>query len=86
MANTAKLLMETLRLADGGKVVCQVATPDGGVVQGVIEQSFFEDFMGMPEPKLSPQKQGRIISENIKYLEGEADRQWRLGSRELVIR
>lgn len=86
MANTAKLLMDTLRLADGGKVVCQVVAPDGGVLQGVIEKSFFEDFMGIENPQLSPQKQGRIVSENISYLEGEADRQWRLGSREVVIR
>ncbi|MBI1309029.1 MAG: hypothetical protein GC129_04135 [Proteobacteria bacterium] len=81
-----KLLMDSVRLADGGKVVCDLAAPDGGVVHAVIETSFFEDFMGMPEPRLSAQKQSRIVRENAGYLENEADRLWKAGNRELVIR
>lgn len=86
MANVAKLLTETLRMADGGKVECEVMTPDGGRVTSIIEQSFFEDFMGVPSPRLSAQQQNRIINDNVSYLEAEAERQWRMGSREVVIR
>lgn len=81
-----KLILESLRLADGGRVECSVATPDGTVMQGVIENAFFEDFMGMPNPDLTPVKRGRIVQDNIAYLEGEAERQWQMGSRELIIR
>ena len=80
-----KLLLETLRMADGGKVVCEVKSPDG-VLRSVIEQSFFEDFMGVPNPELTPQRQSRIVEENIAYLEAEAERLWLMGNRELVIR
>lgn len=86
MPNAAKLLTDTLRLADGGRVECDVMTPDGSVAHGVIEHSFFEDFMGVPNPKLTPEKQSRIVQENMAYLEAEADRQWRMGLREVVIR
>lgn len=86
MPNIAKLLMETLRLADGGKVECDIVTPDGTRTRGVIEQSFFEEFMGAPGVKLTPVQQGRIVRDNVDYLEGEVDRQWRMGSREVVIR
>lgn len=81
-----KLLLQTLRVADGGKVVCEVSAPDGSVVQGVIDQSFFEDFTGTPRPQLTPQRQSRIVEENISYLEAEAQRLWDMGSRELVIK
>lgn len=83
---TMKLLLDTLKLADGGQVECSVAAPDGTVVPGVIEQAFFEDFMGTPEPKLSAAHRGRIIQDNVAYFEEEATRQWQAGRRDLVIR
>jgi len=86
MKAMAKLLLETLRSVDGGKVECDVMTPDGAVVKGEIAASFFEDFMGAPEPALSPAKRTRIVRENAGYLEAEAERQWRQGHRALVIR
>lgn len=82
--SSAKLLLQTIRMADGGRVVCEVSTPDGGVVQGVIEPSFFEDFIGTPQPQLTPQKQSRIIEENAAYLEAEAERLWRIGDRVII--
>lgn len=82
----AKLLLETLRMADGGRVVCDVAVPDGAVVQSVIEKSFFEEFAAVSVPNLTTQKKARIVNDNVAYLEAEADRQWHAGMRELVIR
>jgi hypothetical protein len=81
-----KLMLETLRMADGGRVVCDVATPEGELVKAMIEHSFFEDFMGSPQPNLTVQKQDRIVRDNVGYLEAEVERQLQLGSRELVIR
>lgn len=82
-----KLLQETLRLADGGRVVCTAQAPDGSLVSGVIEQSFFEDFMGVPKPVLTPQRQARIVMDNVDYIEQEAGRLWQAGNRgEVVIR
>jgi hypothetical protein len=86
MPNIAKLLTETLQLADGGKVECDVVTPDGTVTRSVIEQSFFDEFVGAPNQHLSPKQQTRIVNDNVEYLEAEVERQWRMGNRELVIR
>lgn len=83
---STRFLLQTLRAADGGRVVCEVSTPDGAVVQGVIEQSFFEDFTGTPEPQLSPQKQCRIVEENLAYLEQIAGELWEMGNREIIIK
>lgn len=82
---SAKLLLDTLMLVDGGRVECSVAAPDGTVVKGVIPESFFEEFQTAPNMQLSPQRRGRIIQDNLAYLEAKADLQWRAGSRELVI-
>ncbi len=71
--------------AEGHVVECRFATPDGAVVRGVIEKAFFEDFMGMPDPKLSLAQRSRIIQDNIDYFEREAARQWSMGKRDLVI-
>lgn len=35
---------------------------------------------------MTPQRQSRIVRENMGYLESEAERLWRQGARELVIR
>lgn len=82
----ARILLDTLRLADNGKVQCHVAAPDGTVVQGVIEASFFDEFMTSPLDKIDTKRKGRIIQDNVDYLEEQADRLWREGNRELVIR
>lgn len=83
---SAKLLLDSLKLADGGKVECRVAAPDGTVLRGVIEESFFEEFVAAPGAPMTAVKKGRIVHDNLAYLEAEADKQWRMGSRELIIR
>jgi hypothetical protein len=80
-----KLLMETLRLATGGRVACDVQAPSGERVSGFIEQSFFEEFSATPG-QLNPKRQLQIIQDNADYLETEAERLWQQGQRELVIR
>lgn len=93
-----KLLLETLKTVDDGHVECSVATPDGSIVQGVIEQSFFEEFKMVqptaPQAKLDEvaakraekARQQRIVRENASFLEGEFDKQWRMGGRAFVLR
>ena len=83
---STKLLMDTLRLADGGRVECEIMAPDGTIVHGVIEQSFFQEFLTAPNEEIKPEKQGRIVKDNLAYLESVSDRLWREGNRELVIR
>lgn len=80
-----KLLLDSIRQADGGRVECTVSTPSG-VVRGVIEESFFEDFMGQPKPQLTPVQRQRIVRENAEWFQTEADRQLRMGNRQVVIR
>lgn len=82
---SARILLETLRQADGGKVVCTVATPEGPV-QGTISPSFFEEFTGTETPQLTEQRRLRIINENMGYLETQAAYQLRMGHREVIIR
>lgn len=83
----AKIIQETLALADGGRVVCQVQAPDGTQMRGVIEDSFFEDFMGADMVELTPQRRARIVLDNLHYFEGELARQWDQGEKvEAVIR
>ena len=88
MATKTKLLLESLRTADGGRVVCNVMTPDGLLRQSVIEKSFFEEFaVGTPSQVMNnPQRQLRIVQENAQYLESEAERLWQQGQQALVIR
>lgn len=83
---SARILLDSLRLADDGKVECRVEAPDGSVVQGVIEQTFFEEFMTSPTDQIDGPRKGRIIQQNIEYLETQAERLWHAGSRELVIK
>ncbi|MFN7163047.1 MAG: hypothetical protein ACK5VJ_00795 [Pseudomonadota bacterium] len=80
-----KMLLETLRLANGGKVVCDMQTPNGERLTSIIEQSFFEEFSSTPAA-LNPKRQLQIIQDNTGYLESEAERLWNAGQRELVIR
>ncbi len=94
---TTKLLLETLKNADDGRVECSVATPDGTIVQGVIEQSFFEEFV-MAQPaapksggaeaaqRAEQARQQRIVRDNARFFEGEFDKQWRMGGRKFVLR
>lgn len=85
MNTKTKLLLETLRMADGGRVVCEVMTPDGLMRQSVIERSFFEEFAASPAAP-TPARQMRIVQENADYLATEAERLWQQGQQDLVIR
>lgn len=80
-----KILQDTLRQADGGRVTCSLLTDDGRI-NGVIEQTFFDDFMNQTGETLTPAKKLRIVAENMTFLESEAAKQLRLGHREVVIR
>ena len=95
---TTRLMLETLRQADDGHVECHVATPDGKVLKGVIEQSFFEEFMTAQPPvapamrdaqvakRVDEARHQRIVRDNLTYLEKEFDKQWRMGGRVFVLR
>ena len=80
-----KLLQDTLRQADGGRVTCSLLTDDGRIT-GIIEQTFFDDFIGQPGVELSAAKKMRIVAENMSFLESEAAKQLHLGQREVIIR
>ncbi|PZP39437.1 MAG: hypothetical protein DI585_04140 [Pseudomonas fluorescens] len=82
---TVKILLDSLRLADGGRVECRIATPDGKIVDGAIEQAFFEDFMGVPNPRIGVAHMKEILANNLDYFEKVAEQQWNMGSREVVI-
>jgi hypothetical protein len=88
-AFTPKLLLDTLKVADNGRVECNVSTPDG-VRKGVIEASFFEEFVSAGTQNrvaaLSPARQVRIVQENVAYLEQRTADLWARGERSLVIR
>jgi hypothetical protein len=71
--------------ADGGRVECTFVTPDGQAVRGAIEKSFFEEFLTQPKQILSPMHTQRIVSDNAAYLAAEAERQLRLGHRNVTI-
>jgi hypothetical protein len=82
-----KVLQDTLRQADDGRVTCTLLT-DSGRIEGIIEESFFEDFLLQPLPDggLTPARKLRIVAENSAFLESEAAKQLRLGHREVIIR
>jgi hypothetical protein len=86
---TPKLLLDTLKVADNGRVECSVTTPEG-VRKGVIEASFFEEFVSAGTQNgvtaLSPARQVRIVQENVAYLEQRTADMWARGERALVIR
>jgi hypothetical protein len=88
-AFTPKLLLDTLKVADNGRVECSVITPDG-VRKGVIEASFFEEFLSAGTQNgataLSPARQVRIVQDNVTYLEQRTAELWARGERALVIR
>lgn len=82
---STKVLLESIRTADGGKVEYSVSTPEGTILTGTIEESFFEEFMGIPQPNLKPERKVSIIRDNIPWLEAETERQFQQGNRRLVI-
>lgn len=85
MANEhVKLDLRSLQ-ADGGRVECTFVTPDGKAVRGAIEKSFFDEFLTQPAQTLSPVRTQRIVAENEAYLVGEAERQLRMGHRNITI-
>lgn len=71
--------------ADGGRVECTFVTAEGQAVQGAIEKSFFEEFLTQPKQVLSPVHTQRIVSDNAAYLASEAERQLRMGHRNITI-
>lgn len=68
-----------------GRVECSFVTPQGTVVKGAIEESFFQDFLSQPTPKLSVIHQQRILADNQTWLVAEAERQLRLGHTSVII-
>lgn len=82
--NKLRLDISSLR-ADGARVEVSFTTPNGQQVKGAIEQSFFEDFMGQPNPQLTQAHKQRIVSDNEAWLATEAERQLELGYREITI-
>ena len=82
---TARILPDSIHQADGGFVEYTVETAVGPV-RGVIENTFFEDFMGQPQPQLTAQRKAQIALENLAYFEAEAARQLREGKREIIIK
>ncbi len=83
---STKLILDSLMQADDGRVECKMMAPDGTVVPGIIEQSFFQEFATSPVEVIKPEKKGRIVRDNLAYLEKVSDRLWREGNRELVIK
>lgn len=71
--------------ADGGRVECTFVTAEGQVVQGAIEKSFFDEFATQPRQTLSPMHTQRIVADNAAYLASEAERQLRMGHRNITI-
>lgn len=82
---SVKILKETLRMVDGGRVVCTAETTEGARVESTIEASFFEDFMGTPNPKLSFEHKARIVMDNLAYFEKEVARQMGNGHQTDVV-
>ena len=83
---STKLILDSLQQADDGRVECKMMAPDGTVLHGIIEQSFFQEFVTSPTEVIKPEKKGRIVRDNLAYLESVSDRLWREGNRELVIK
>ncbi|PIZ31705.1 MAG: hypothetical protein COY40_01365 [Alphaproteobacteria bacterium CG_4_10_14_0_8_um_filter_53_9] len=83
----SKLVLESIKKADSGTVTCTLQTP-GGPVQGVIEETFFQEFFGNPTvaQTLSDTRTKRVLEENQNWLEAEADKQLASGARAIVIR
>lgn len=82
--SSVKLDLKSLR-ADGARVECTFVTPEGRAVRGAIEKSFFEEFLTEPKQVLSPIRTQRIVSDNESYLSAEAERQLRMGHRNITI-
>lgn len=81
---STKLLLETLRTATDGKVEVSVSTPQG-LVRGVIEESFFQEFVPNVTAA-STARLTRIVADNAIYLEGEAAKQLAQGHQAITIR
>lgn len=77
-----KLLLETLRTATDGHVEVSVSTPQG-MVKGIIEESFFQEFSPAPTA-LSAARLTRIVADNTTYLEGEVAKQLALSPQQVV--
>lgn len=81
----ARLLLNSIREADGGSVEYTVETTTGEKVSGVIEQTFFEEFKVANQP-MTGQRKERITVENADYIEEMARRQIRIGLPAVTIK
>jgi hypothetical protein len=78
----ARILKETLKVANGGRVECTVLAGNR-LVRGIIENTFFEDVLGRSNVP-APQKLA-LSNDNLRYLEQMANRQLDAGEQEVVI-
>lgn len=80
-----KLLLDSIKDADGGMVEYTVQTEQGEQVRGKIEQTFFDDFKVRGQ-KMTNERKQRIARDNADYIEEIAGRQIRIGMGEVVIK
>ena len=80
---TTKVLPNSFKIADGGKVECEIVSNEK-VYRGVIEQSFFEDFFGN-QPANTQQKL-KATEDNMRYFAQMAEKQINEGEQTVVIR
>lgn len=80
-----KLLLNSIREADGGAVEYVVQTQTGEKVRGVIEDAFFQEFK-VTNQSMTGQRKERIAVENADYIEEMANRQIRIGLGEVIIK
>jgi|GEM_PF-2109236 len=81
----SKLLLNSIREADGGSVEYMVQTQSGEKVRGTIENAFFQEFKVINQD-MTGQRKERIAVENADYIEEMANRQIRIGLPEVTIK
>ncbi len=81
----SKLLLNSIREADGGSVEYMVQTQSGEKVRGTIENAFFQEFK-VTNQDMTGQRKERIAVENADYIEEMANRQIRIGLPEVTIK
>lgn len=83
MAMSAKLLPNSIHLADDGKVVCEVQEGETKY-PSVIEASFFEDMLG--HTNITPSQKVRLAHDSSNYIERQATTQIRMGLPSVTVR
>lgn len=79
----AKIVKESLKSADNGRVEVMLKD-DTRIVQGYIEQTFFEDAFG--NTTVNPQQKMQFTTQNIDYLENAFQKLLEENANELIIR